>query len=159
MERKTQVTADAGKQEIFITREFDLPLDLLFKAYSEPDLIGEWMGTKVVKHENKKSGSYAFQTSDANGAVLFNASGVFHEFIPEKKIIRTFEMGGGPLGVQIEFLEFEKVSDDVSRLNMHIVYGSVAERDQFVQFGMTQGVNMAHNNLQKVIGKLKNSKL
>lgn len=156
MERKTQVIADAGKQEIFVTREFDLPLELLFKAYSEPEIIGEWMGTKVLKHDNKKAGGYRFETSDAQGNVLFSANGVFHDFIHEKKIVRTFEMEGAPLGVQLEFLEFEKVSDDVSRLRMHMLYGSVAERDQFVQFGMTQGINMAHNNLQKVVEKRKN---
>ena len=155
MERKTQVTADDGKQEIFITREFDLPLDLLFKAYSEPEIIGEWMGTSVLKHDNKKHGGYRFETKDKDGNVVFSANGTIHEFIPEQKIIRTFEMENAGVGVQIEFLEFKKVNDDVSKLNMHIVYGSVAERDQFVQFGMTKGVGMAHNNLQRVVEKRK----
>jgi len=155
MERKTQVTADAGKQEIFIVREFDLPLDLLFKAYSEPEIIGEWMGTNVVKLENKKHGGYRFETKDKDGNVVFSANGTIHDFVVDQKIIRTFEMEGASVGVQIEFLEFQKVNEDVSKLNMHIVYGSVAERDQFVQFGMTQGINMAHNNLQKVVSKRK----
>lgn len=153
MERKTQVTAEAGKQEIFVTREFDLPLELLFKAYSEPEIIGEWMGTNVLKHENKKHGGYHFVTKDKDGNVVFSANGTIHDFVPEQKIIRTFEMEGANVGVQIEFLEFVKVSDDVSKLNMHIVYGSVAERDQFVQFGMTQGIGMAHNNLQRVVSR------
>ncbi len=155
MERKTQVIADAGKQELLITRDFDLPLDLLFKAFSDPEIIGSWMGTKVLKHENRKGGTYRFETKDSNGAVLFSANGVLHEFVDQQKITRTFEMEGGPLGVQLEFLEFEKIDGDTSRLKMHTLYRSVAERETFIQFGMTQGVNMAHNNLQKVVEKLK----
>ena len=49
MERKTKINAEDGKQEIMITREFDLPLELLFKAYIEPELLEQWMGTKVLK--------------------------------------------------------------------------------------------------------------
>ena len=44
-----------------ITREFDLPLELLFKAYAEPELVDQWMGTKVLKLESKKHGSYRFE--------------------------------------------------------------------------------------------------
>ena len=49
MERKTKIHAEDGKQELVITREFDLPLELLFKAYAEPELVEQWMGTKVLK--------------------------------------------------------------------------------------------------------------
>jgi hypothetical protein len=55
MERKTNIHAEDGKQEIMITREFDLPLELLFKAYEEPEIIEQWMGTKVLKLENKNT--------------------------------------------------------------------------------------------------------
>ena len=60
MEQKTKINAVDGKQEIVITREFDLPLALLFKAYIEPEIVAQWMGTKVLKLENKKHGSYQF---------------------------------------------------------------------------------------------------
>ena len=58
MEQKTKVHAEDGKQELFITREFDLPLELLFKAHADPDLLGQWMGTKALQFEPKKYGSY-----------------------------------------------------------------------------------------------------
>ncbi len=57
MERKTKIHAEEGKQEILITREFDLPLELLFRAYSEAEIVEQWMGTKVLKLENKRHGS------------------------------------------------------------------------------------------------------
>jgi uncharacterized protein YndB with AHSA1/START domain len=154
MERKTKVHAEDDRQELTITREFDLPVYLLFKAYTEPGLVEQWMGTKVLKLENKKHGSYRFETTDPKGNKhLFN--GVIHEFMPEQKITRTFEMEQTPFGVQLEFLEFESVTGETSRLNMHVVYRSVAVRDQVLQMPFAQGINMAHNRLQNIAEKLK----
>ena len=156
MEQKTKVNAEDGKQEIVVTREFDLPLELLFKAFAEPGIVEQWMGTKVLKLENKKHGSYQFETTDAKGN-KFGFNGVIHEFSPNQKIIRTFEMENTPFGVQLEFLEFEKLTDDTSKLNMHIVYRSVACRDQLLQLPFAQGINMAHSRLQDIVSKLKNT--
>src|SRR3954467_6990301 len=105
MELKTKIHAESGKQDLTITREFDLPLELLFKAYEEPALVEQWMGTKVLKLENKKHGSYQFETADQKGKVVFRSNGTIHEFSPNKKITRTFEMENTPYPVQLEFLE------------------------------------------------------
>lgn len=154
MEQQTKLHAADGKQELVITREFDLPLELLFKAYDEPELFEQWMGTKVLKMENKKHGSYAFETS-YNGNVVFRANGTIHEFIPNQKIIRTFEMENTAFPVQLEYLEFEKLTDATSRLTIHIVFRSVEFRNQLLQMPFAQGINMAHNQLQEIAGKLK----
>ena len=154
MAQKTKINAEDGKQELVITREFDLPLELLFKAYAEPDIVEQWMGTKVLKLENKKHGSYQFETTDPQGN-KYGFNGVIHEFSPNQKITRTFEMENAPFGVQLEFLEFEKLTDETSKLTMHIVYRSVAYRDQILQLPFAQGINMAHNRLQEIVSKLK----
>lgn len=154
MEQKTKIHAEDGKQELLITRQFDLPLDLLFKAYIEPEIVEQWMGTKVLKMESKKHGSYEFETSDPQGNVVFKANGVIHDLVPNQKIVRTFEMENTPFDPQIEFLNFEKVSDDKSKLTIQIVYKSVALRDQTLKLPFAQGINMAHNTLQKVVSKL-----
>jgi uncharacterized protein YndB with AHSA1/START domain len=155
MEQKTKINAEDGKQGLVITREFDLPVELLFKAYEEPDIVEQWMGTKVLKLESKKHGSYQFETTDAQGNAVFRANGVIHEFIPNRKITRTFEMENAPFGVQLELLEFEQLTDDTSRLNMRVIYESGALRDQMLQLPFAQGINMAHNRLQNVVSKLK----
>jgi uncharacterized protein YndB with AHSA1/START domain len=154
MERKTKVHAEDGKQELIITREFDLPLELLFKAHSEPEIIEQWMGTKVVKFEGKKYGNWRYETSDPNGNVMFSANGTFHEFVADKKITRTFEMENVPFDAQLEFFEFEKLTDDTSKLTMHIVYRTLALRDQVLKMPFAQGINMAHNKLQEIAYKL-----
>ena len=155
MELKTKINAENSKQDLLITREFDLPLELLFKAHTEANIVEQWMGTKVLKLECKNHGSWQFETTDAKGNVVFRANGVFHEFSPNLKIIRTFEMENTSFGVQLEFLEFEKLTDESSKINMHIVYKSVALRDQMLQLPFAQGINMAHNRLQDIVGKLK----
>mgnify|MGYP003473638668 FL=1 len=154
MEQKTKIIAEEGKQELMITREFELPLELLFKAYQEPELVEQWMGTKVLKLENKKHGSYSFETSH-NGEVVFRANGVLHEFIPNQKIIRTFEMENAEIGVQLEFLEFEKLSDNTSKLSMQVIYRSVEHRAIQLKMPFEYGLNMAHNKLQEILSNLK----
>jgi len=160
MERKTKVHAEDGKQELQITREFDLPVELLFKAHADPEIFEQWMSheygtTKVLKLESKNHGSWQFQTKDPQGNVVFGANGVFHEFVLDRKITRTFEMENTPFDVQLEFLEFEKLTDETSKLNMHIVYKSVALRDQILKMPFASGLNMAHNRLQDIVSKLK----
>jgi uncharacterized protein YndB with AHSA1/START domain len=154
MEQKTKINAEDGKQELVITREFDLPVDLLFKAYVEADIVEQWMGTKVLKLENKRHGSYQFETTDPKGN-KHRFNGTIHEFVPNQKITRTFEMENTPFGVQLEFLEFEKLTDETSKLNMHVVYRSVALRDQLLQLPFAKGINMAHNRIQDIVSKLK----
>ena len=154
MEPKTKITAEDGKQDLVITREFDLPLALLFKAYAEPDLVEQWMGTKVLKLDNKKHGSYQFETTDPKGN-KYRFNGAIHDYLPDRKITRTFEMENTPFGVQLEFLEFERVTSETSKLNMHVIYESVGHREQVLKIGFVQGINMAHNRLQAIVNKLR----
>ena len=152
MESKTKVLAEEGKQELVITREFDLPLELLFTAYEDPEIVEQWMGTKVLKLENKKHGSYEFETTDPKGN-KHNFNGVIHEFVLNKKITRTFEMENTPFPVQLEYLEFTSLTEYTSKLTMHVVYKSVADRDRILQLPFAQGINMAHNRIQEILKK------
>ena len=154
MEIRTKIKAESGKQDLVITRQFDLPLDLLFKAYVEADIVEQWMGTKVLKLENKKHGSYQFETTDPQGN-KHRFNGTIHDFSPNQKITRTFEFENMPFGVQLEFLAFEKLSDDTSKLTIHTLYETGEQRDQMLKMGMTQGINMAHNRLEEIVKQIK----
>lgn len=154
MEGKTKIHAEEGKQELLITRVFDLPVELLFKAYSETEFVEQWMGTKVIKLENKNHGSYQFETS-YNGNVVFQANGTIHKYVPDQKIIRTFEMENTPIGVQLEFLEFEKLTDDSSQLTIQIIYKSEKHRAEQLKLPFAYGLNMAHDRLQEILINLK----
>ncbi|MBV6643217.1 MAG: SRPBCC domain-containing protein [Cyclobacteriaceae bacterium] len=153
MEMKTKVHVEEGRQELLITRDFDLSVGLLFKAYEDPKIVEQWMDTKVVKLENKKHGSWQFITTDPMGN-KHGFNGTIHEFIPNQKIIRTFEMENADFGPQLEFLEFEPLTDETSRLSMHVIYRSVKIRDQILKLPFRQGVNMAHNRLEEIVKQL-----
>jgi len=155
MEPKTKVHAEEGKQDLLITRTFDLPLDLLFKAYVEPEIVAQWMGTKVVKLDVQPHGGYQFETSDDKGNVVFKANGTIHECTENKRIVRTFEMENAGFPVQLEFLEFESLDDNRSKLSMQIVYRSIADRDQMLKLPFEYGLNMAHNRIQELLGTSK----
>jgi len=160
MEQKTKINAEEGKQELVITRGFDLPVELLFRAHAEPDIIAQWMSNpystaKVLKFEARKHGSYQLESTDAQGNVVFRSNGVIHEFIPNRKITRTFEMENAPYGVQLEVYEFEQLTNHTSKLNMHVIYESGEKRDQVLALPFAQGLNMAHNRIQEILNTLK----
>lgn len=151
MTLKTKIDAGDGKQELLITREFDLPVELLFQAYVDPEIVEQWMGTKVLKLESKRHGGYQFETTDPQGN-KHRFNGTIHEFSPDRKITRTFEMENTPFPVQLEFLEFEKLDNHRSNLTIQMIYKSVEHRDQMLKLPFAQGINMAHNRLQEVMG-------
>lgn len=155
MGRRTNVEAADGKQELFITREFDLPAELVFRAHSEPDLVEQWMGTTVLAFEARKHGHWRIETKDPQGTVAFRASGVFHEYIPDRAITRTFEMEGASFGVQLEFLEFKPLSAETSLLTIHSIFRSVEHRNRLLQLPFAQGLSMAHDRLQNIVNKWK----
>lgn len=158
MELKTKIHADEGKSDLTITREFDLPAELVFRAHVEPELFEQWMshdyGTvKVVKFEARKHGGWEFETSAPDGSVVFRANGTIHEFLPGQKITRTFEMDGSPFDIQLEFLEFEELSADSSRLTIHSIYRSPDLRDQMLKLPFASGLSMAHDRLQNILSQ------
>lgn len=155
MEKKTKIDAEDGRQDLLITREFDLPLELLFRAHAEAEILQQWMGTKVLKLENRKHGGYEFETSDPAGNVVFRANGTIHDFAQNERITRTFEMENTPFPVQLEFLEFSSLSDEKSKLTMQIVYRTAEDRDNMLKLPFKQGINMAHDRLQEVAAKLR----
>lgn len=152
MEQKTKIFAEEAKQDLMITREFDIPVELVYKAYTESEFIEQWMGTKVIKLDCRNHGSYRFETSH-NGKVMFSANGTIHEIKENKEIIRTFEMENSNIGVQLEILSFESINNDKSRLKIQIIYKSEANRAEQLKLPFAFGLNMAHEKLEEVFKK------
>lgn len=154
MEQKTKVLADDGKQDLNIIRDFDLPVELVYKAYTDAELLGQWMGTKVLRLDNHPQGGYRFETS-YEGKVMFRAHGCIHELLQDKKIVRTFEMENVNIGAQLEVLNFEALTENTSRLSIHIIYQSEGYRAEQLKMPFAYGINMAHNKLQEILNKQK----
>lgn len=158
---QTTIQADPGKQELFITREFNAPRELIFKAFTDPSLLTEWMGpkeltTRIDKFEPGSGGQWRFVHADKNGNE-FGFHGVCHEETFPERIIRTFEFEGLPERghVVLEVLTMQALPDDRTLVTIQSVFRSVADRDGMVQSGMERGVVDSHERLDEVLSGLK----
>lgn len=157
---QTKVTAEPGKQELFITREFEAPRVLVFKAFTDPALVVQWLGPRemsmeIEKLESRTGGSYRFIHRDVRGNE-FGFNGVTHEVTEPVRMIRTFEFEGLPERghVSLEIATFEELGEDRTRLVVQSVFRSVEDRDGMVKSGMERGVVDSHNRLDELLEKV-----
>lgn len=157
---KTTITAEPGKQEIIITREFDAARDLVFKAYTDPELYKQWVGPRdlameIHEFEPKNGGSWSYTSSDTNGNE-YGFRGVNHLVDAPSMIIGTFEFLGLPEKghVALETARFEELPDNRTRVVAQSVFQSVGDRDGMVQSGMEHGVIDGHERLDALLASL-----
>ena len=156
MANKTIVTAEPGKQELFITREFDAPRDLLFKSHVDPELYVQWVGPKdlemsIQKLDARDGGTYEFtHKRDGNTYRFF---GSYHEVLKNERIIGTFEFDGLPERGHVIMgkTTFEELPNGRSKLVHQSVFFSVADRDGMVQSGMERGVAEGYEKLDELL--------
>lgn len=156
----TKITAEPGKQEIIITREFNAPRELVFKAFTDPDLYTQWLGPRELTmtletFEPRNGGSWRYIQKDTEGnEYVFH--GVNHEVLSPERIIGTFEFEGLPEKghVILETARFEELPGNRTKLTSQSVFLSVADRDGMLQSGMEEGVNDSYNRLDVLLEKL-----
>jgi uncharacterized protein YndB with AHSA1/START domain len=162
MSNQTKITAEAGKQEFFIEREFEAPRELVFKAFNEPEFLMQWLGPgsmsmEIEKFDNKSGGSYRFLHFDCNNSgQKYGFNGVIHEVAEPERIIRTFEFEGMPERghVSLEFLTMEALPNNRTKLHIQSVFKSVADRDGLLQSGMEGGMNEGFRKLDEIFKTL-----
>lgn len=159
MSNKTTITAEPGKQELFIIREFDAPRELLFRAYTDGNLYAQWVGPNdmtmtVDRMDAVNGGSYSF--SNERGGHKYTFHGVYHEVLAPERIIGTFEFDGLPETghVIMGTTKFEDLGGGRSRLVHQSVFQSVADRDGMLQSGMERGVNDGYEKLDQLLVRL-----
>ncbi|MFT3704284.1 MAG: SRPBCC family protein [Agriterribacter sp.] len=156
---QTTITAEKGKQEIIITREFDAPRELVFQAYTDPEILVQWLGPRemTLRFEtfaSKAGDSYRYINSLPNG-MEFAFHGVCHDLTAPERIIQTFEFEGLPEKghVALETTKFESLPGERTKITTQTVFQSVADRDGMVQSGMERGVLDSHNRLDEWLVK------
>ena len=156
---KTTITAEPGKQELFVIREFDAPRELVFKAHTDPNLFVQWIGprgltTTLDVFEPVSGGKYRFIQKDSDGNE-YGFHGVFHEVSPER-VIQTFEFEGLPESghATLETMTLEALPNGRTRLTAQSVFQSVSDRDGMVQSGMETGATEGYERLDEILEKL-----
>jgi len=153
----TEISAPAGLPFIDISREFDAPRELIYRAYTEPDLLVQWLGPRqyhmvVDRWEPRDGGTWRYVHQDAEGNA-FGFHGVFHGPQTVDGMLQTFEFEGTPGHVALEALVLEE-HDGRTIVRNHSVYQSVADRDAMVEAGMAGGVDEGFNRLDELIERL-----
>ena len=155
------VSAEPGKQELFITREFDAPRELVFKACTDPTLVSQWWGpryllTEVDKMDVRAGGQWRFINRDAEGNEYAAFHGVYHEILAPERVIQTFEFEGLPETghVTLETMRFEALPGGRTQLNIQSVFQTVADRDSVLQSGMESGANDTYDRLEEIVKKM-----
>ena len=152
---ETRIVADPALPTIVIIREFDAPPERVFRAYTDPDLVVQWLGPRhltirIDQYEARTSGSYRYVHSDDDGTA-YGFHGVFHEVRPNERIVQTFTYEGFPDGVSLETARFEDLGGR-TRVTGTSLMESIEARDAILKSGMEVGIHEGYERLDELLG-------
>jgi uncharacterized protein YndB with AHSA1/START domain len=152
---ETTITARPGTPFIDVVREFEAPPALVFRAWTDPELLPQWLGpsettTTVLEYDATPGGRYSYVHRDQDGEYRFR--GVFHTVVAGERIVQTFQYDGRPHDVSLETLTFEDLGGR-TRAHIHTVFGSVESRDAMIESGMEHGVRDSMARLEQLLAR------
>lgn len=154
---KTQITAEPAVPQLIVTSEFAAPRDLLFRAYTDPELLVQWLGPRglalTVDHvDTRHGGTWRHIGSDADGG-KYTFRGVFHGTPSPDGIVQTLEFEGMPGHVCLETVTFTELGD-TTMVTQNTVYQSAQDRDQALRFDMAEDINESIERLEELLTRL-----
>ena len=154
---KTAITAEPGIPMVIITREFDAPRDLVFRAHTDPDLLAQWLGprdltTTIDRYEARNAGTWRYLQTDAEGNT-HGFHGVFHGDPSPDGIVQTFEFEGAPGHVCLQTATLAERGGK-TLLRTASAFQSVEDRDAMVASGMERDVRDSGERLAELLARL-----
>jgi uncharacterized protein YndB with AHSA1/START domain len=152
-----QITAEPGVPQVRTERELDAPRDLVYRAFTEPELLAQWLGPRkytmtVERFEPRDGGTWRYvHADDAGNAYGFH--GVFHGDPSPERMVQTFEFEGAPGHVSMDTVTFEE-HDGKTTVRTNSVFQSVEARDAMVSSGMGDGMSQGYERLDELLAKL-----
>ena len=151
---ETQIELDTKVPLVRITREFDAPVDKVFRAHSDPQLVVRWLGPRdlemeIDRFDCRTGGSYRYL--HRRGDEEYGFHGSFHDVRPSELIVQTFTFDGMPEHVALERLTFEDLGNGRTRLIGTSLVDSFEDRDAFVASGMETGVVEGYERLDGLL--------
>ncbi|MGH4019995.1 MAG: SRPBCC family protein [Pseudonocardiaceae bacterium] len=153
---ETQITADPDLPTIHIIREFEAPVDAVFRAHTDPELVQQWLGPRrltmrIERWDAQTGGAYRYVHSGEDGTE-HGFYGSFHEIRPHERMVQTFTYEGFPDGVCLETATFEDLGGR-TRLHITSVFDSVQARDMAMSSGMESGVIEGYQQLDELLAR------
>ena len=154
---KSQLTAEPGSHQILITREFEAPRQLIFRAWTDPQLITQWLGPRrlemiIDKYDLRDGGSWRYVNREPDGTE-YGFHGVFHGDPSPDGMVQTFEFEGAPGNVSLDTLRMEE-RDGKTIVHMNSVFQTVEARDAMLAGGMQSGVDEGFERLEELLARL-----
>jgi uncharacterized protein YndB with AHSA1/START domain len=154
MSNATTITANPGEQFVDVDRVIDAPIADVYRAYTEPELVKQWLGPRnltmdISEWDVRTGGNWAFVHNSPEGG-HFGFRGTYHSVTPHDNIVQTFEFLGAPGHVSLERVSFEDLGAS-TRVRIHAVYQSVEDRDAMVASGMGDGMTQGFERLDELI--------
>jgi len=152
------ITAPKGMPFIEIMRDVDAPVEAVYRAHCEPELVARWLGPygydmKIERWDMRTGGGYRYVHVNQKGEE-FTFNGVFHVARPNEFVVQTFEFEGFPDVVSIETLRFQDLGNGRTRLAIHSTYPSQEGRDGMIASDMAKGVTQGYERLDTVLADL-----
>jgi uncharacterized protein YndB with AHSA1/START domain len=152
-----QVTAETGVPQVLTERSFEAPRELVFRAFTEPDLLVQWLGPRaytmtVDRFDLRDGGTWRYVHADDAGNE-YGFHGVFHGEPSIEGMVQTFEFEGAPGHVQMDTVTFDE-ADGVTTVRTNSVFQSVEARDAMVGSGMADGMGQGYERLEELLAKL-----
>lgn len=155
-----KIIAKPGRQEVYIIREFDAPRELVFKAHEDPQLLLQWLGPlnremRNDHYDSRSCGSYRYSIHNQDGKKIASFNGAIHEVTAPERIIQTFEFEVLPERghVTLDTTLFEELPGNRTKVTVHSICRSVADRDAMMQSGMEKGINEGYSKLDELLEK------
>jgi uncharacterized protein YndB with AHSA1/START domain len=155
---ETEYVIEPGKQELTSTVVLDAPRELVFRAYTDPDLFARWWGPRRYKNEidkfdSRAGGEWRVVQRGADGSE-HGFRGVNHDVVAPERICATFEYEGFPGHVMLQTATFEPLGNK-TKLVAHVVFQSVMDRDGMVASGMRDGADESMERLAELLETMK----
>ena len=142
-----------GERELRIERVFDAPLDRVWRAYTEPQLLAQWWGRgnelEVERFEFERGGHW--RLVEHSGGQSHGFEGRFGDIEPKKRIRQTFEWDGMPTHVSVDTAEFVDLGDGRTLLKGHTLFLTAEDRDGMVSAGMEDGMRQSYEALDRLL--------
>lgn len=157
MTKALELNAPVDTLAMEFSREFDAPVEALFRAHAEPELVKQWLGPHGLEMDITEwnftgHGGYRYSHSDEHGTYSF--SGTFHTVRTNEFIVQTFEFEGAPDMVNLEFMWFEDLGGGRSRLRGRSICPNTDARDALLSSGMEGGMTEGYEKLDALLTSL-----
>jgi uncharacterized protein YndB with AHSA1/START domain len=149
--------AEPGVPQVIVTRDFAAPRALVFRAYTEPDLLVQWLRPRdlamtIDRYDARDGGTYRYVHTAADGTEC-RFRGVFHGDPSPEMIVQTFEYEGAPGHVSLETIRMEE-HDGRTTVRTVSTFSSLEDRDFMIESGMERGIRDGGDQLDELLTTL-----